>query len=80
MATLARPAAGAKKRNGVDRDMPAEAGFALDVAGGIEGAYFWMLWYLMCPIRRWEYRGQWVSTLCWGPWELCTQPPLYRVN
>ena len=37
MATFARPAAGAKKRNGVDRDMPAEAGFALDVAGGVEG-------------------------------------------
>ena len=64
MAVLARPAAGARKRNGVDRDMPAEAGFALDAAGGVEGAYFWMLWYLTCPIKRWEYHGQWESTLC----------------
>ena len=63
MAVLARPAAGARKRNGVDRDMPAEAGFALDVAGGIEGAYFWMLWYLMCPLKGWACHGQWVSPL-----------------
>ena len=40
MAVLVRPAAGARKRNGVDRDMPAEAGFALDVAGGVEAPTF----------------------------------------
>ena len=51
MATLAQQAAGADKRNGVDRDMPAEVGLALSVAGGIEGAYFWMLWYLCATVR-----------------------------
>ena len=63
MAVLAWPVAGARKCNGVDRDMSAEAGFALDAADGDEGAYFWMLWYLMCPIKSWEYHGQWGSTL-----------------
>ena len=63
LAVLARPAAGARKRNGVDRDLPAEAGFALDAAGGVEGAYFWMLWDLVCPIAGWAYQDQWVGML-----------------
>ena len=40
MAAFAQQLAGAETCSGVDRDRPAEAGFALIDAGGVEGAYF----------------------------------------
>ena len=67
MAAFAQPVAVAETCSGVDMGKPAGAGFALSVAGGVEGAYFWMLWYLVCHNKKWPGHGQWVNNVMWGP-------------
>ena len=67
MAAFAQPVAVAEMCSGVDRGKPAEAGVALSVAGGVEDASFWMLWYLECHNKKWACRGQWVDNVMLGP-------------
>ena len=67
MAAFAQQVAGAETCSGVDRDRPAEAGFALSVASGVEGTYLWMLWYLVCHNKKWACHGQWVNNVMLGP-------------